>query len=196
MIPLINHSMKTVRGIRVGVRLLSCPATHRLSGVGLLFHSPVAPHTLELTSLTRCTPYTLHPGLFPRGSVCNYTTEMDSARYEQVSDETLDSLSEMLEELIESDASLSDSDVLFSSGVLTLQLGASGTYVINKQVPNKQIWFSSPHSGPKRFDFQDQTWIYKHTGETLHGVLEEELSQIFHTQIDLSACLYARTASQ
>ena len=34
---------------------------------------------------------------------------------------------------------------LFQSGVLTVSLGASaGTYVINKQTPNKQIWLSSP----------------------------------------------------
>ncbi|KAK2547811.1 Frataxin-like protein [Acropora cervicornis] len=31
------------------------------------------------------------------------------------------------------------------SGVLTVNLGAGrGTYVINKQSPNKQIWLSSP----------------------------------------------------
>ncbi len=30
------------------------------------------------------------------------------------------------------------------SGVLTLRLGPRGTYVINKQPPNKQIWLSSP----------------------------------------------------
>ena len=30
------------------------------------------------------------------------------------------------------------------SGVLTLDLGQHGTYVINKQPPNKQIWLSSP----------------------------------------------------
>jgi frataxin len=28
-----------------------------------------------------------------------------------------------------------------------------GVYVLNKQPPNKQIWLSSPISGPKRFDF-------------------------------------------
>jgi frataxin len=32
----------------------------------------------------------------------------------------------------------------FKSGVLTLCLGDHGTYVINKQPPNKQIWLSSP----------------------------------------------------
>ena len=29
-------------------------------------------------------------------------------------------------------------------GVLTLKLGKLGTYVINKQAPNHQIWMSSP----------------------------------------------------
>lgn len=32
------------------------------------------------------------------------------------------------------------------AGVLTLKLGDKGTYVINKQPPNKQIWLSSPIS--------------------------------------------------
>jgi frataxin len=34
--------------------------------------------------------------------------------------------------------------ISLKSGVLTLQLGDKGTYVINKQPPNKQIWLSSP----------------------------------------------------
>jgi len=33
---------------------------------------------------------------------------------------------------------------LLQSGVLTVKLGDHGTYVINKQTPNKQIWLSSP----------------------------------------------------
>lgn len=39
------------------------------------------------------------------------------------------------------------------AGVLEVSLPPSGTYVINKQPPNKQIWLSSPVSGPKRYDF-------------------------------------------
>ena len=34
---------------------------------------------------------------------------------------------------------------VFQSGVLTVKISDSwGTYVINKQTPNKQIWLSSP----------------------------------------------------
>lgn len=76
--------------------------------------------------------------------------------------------------------------VVFQDGVLTVSLGPThGTYVINKQTPNKQIWLSSPASGPKRYDFvyaSNDTkrgyWIYRHTGETLHELLDKEFTAI------------------
>lgn len=37
---------------------------------------------------------------------------------------------------------------------------STGTYVINKQPPNHQIWLSSPITGPKRFD-----WVVAGTGQ-------------------------------
>ena len=72
------------------------------------------------------------------------------------------------------------SDVSLSAGVLNVYLGPEqGTYVINKQTPNKQIWLSSPISGPARFDFseQEQKWIYSHTGEGLHELLNKEIAK-------------------
>ena len=67
----------------------------------------------------------------------------------KVSNEYLENLSDLLEELNE-DFEQVDSEL--SQGVLTLTLPPNGTYVINKQPPNKQIWLSSPISGPKRYD--------------------------------------------
>lgn len=79
--------------------------------------------------------------------------------------------------------------VLLQDGVLTVNLGqAHGTYVINRQSPNKQIWLSSPTSGPKRFDFVPSSgtgggkWIYKHSGESLHELLQLEIGKILKTQ--------------
>ena len=47
----------------------------------------------------------------------------------------------------------SEADPTLADGVLTVKLGGKfGTYVINKQTPNKQLWLSSPVSGPARFD--------------------------------------------
>lgn len=67
-----------------------------------------------------------------------------------------------------------------ASGVLNVYLGSEeGTFVINKQSPNQQIWLSSPVSGPARFDFciEQQKWIYSRTGESLHEVLNKEITK-------------------
>ena len=65
------------------------------------------------------------------------------ARYHREADRTLDVLSEEFERMIE-EANVEDADIELSQGVLTLKLGGLGTYVINKQAPNRQIWMSSP----------------------------------------------------
>ncbi|PPR01178.1 hypothetical protein CVT24_006054 [Panaeolus cyanescens] len=55
----------------------------------------------------------------------------------------MEQLLDDLEELIDNEG-LPGYEVEYHSGVLTLSLGPRGTYVINKQPPNKQIWLSSP----------------------------------------------------
>lgn len=73
--------------------------------------------------------------------------------------------------------------------MLTVNLGSDyGIYVINRQSPNKQIWLSSPTSGPKRYDFvgpktaDSGKWIYKHTGESMHALLQNEIKRILKQQ--------------
>jgi frataxin len=58
--------------------------------------------------------------------------------------------------------------------------------VINKQAPNKQIWLSSPISGPKRYDIINGRWTYSHDGLALHDLLTEEFSKHLGTNIDFS----------
>ncbi|KAH8387073.1 hypothetical protein KR093_004552 [Drosophila rubida] len=111
------------------------------------------------------------------------TAELDSATYDRVCAETLDALSDYFDELVENANDLSGTDVAYGDGVLTVNLGqAHGTYVINRQTPNKQIWLSSPSSGPKRFDYVAGKWIYKHSGESLHQLLQLEIGQIIKMQ--------------
>ncbi|XP_074250813.1 frataxin, mitochondrial isoform X4 [Saimiri boliviensis] len=70
---------------------------------------------------------------------------LDETTYERLAEETLDSLAEFFEDLADKPYTFEDYDVSFGSGVLTVKLGGDlGTYVINKQTPNKQIWLSSP----------------------------------------------------
>ncbi|KAF3087728.1 Mitochondrial chaperone Frataxin [Orbilia oligospora] len=94
-------------------------------------------------------------------------------KYHEIADETMDEIFTKLEELAEDDKGL---DVEFSAGVLTLDT-QNGTYVINKQPPNKQIWLSSPISGPKRYDWieEERQWVYSRDKSTLSGLLAEEV---------------------
>ncbi|KAL2857880.1 hypothetical protein BJY01DRAFT_69493 [Aspergillus pseudoustus] len=55
----------------------------------------------------------------------------------------------------------SDIEAEYSAGVLNVSVPGVGTYVLNKQPPNKQIWLSSPISGPKRYD-----WVVE--GDQMH----------------------------
>ncbi|XP_077943226.1 frataxin, mitochondrial [Gasterosteus aculeatus] len=114
-------------------------------------------------------------------------SELSEGAYDELAEETLDALSDYLEDLADSPFTEADYDVVFSSGVLTVKLGGDhGTYVINKQTPNRQIWLSSPSSGPKRYDLMGGRWVYAHDGMSLHQLLAKELSAIFNTDMDLS----------
>ncbi|KAJ1753849.1 Mitochondrial matrix iron chaperone [Coemansia sp. RSA 1821] len=98
--------------------------------------------------------------------------------YNKLADATMDDLVTYLEDLGDS-MEIDDFDVEYSQGVLTLSLGSVGTYVINKQPPNRQIWISSPISGPERFDYQTDrdAWICRKTSDTLGELLQRELQK-------------------
>lgn len=113
--------------------------------------------------------------------------ELDELTFNKLAEETLESLCDLFEDLGDSDDCPSDYDVTYGDGVLTVMFGEEhGTYVINKQTPNKQIWLSAPSSGPKRYDYLNNRWIYKHDGIALHDLLTEEISKILETRIDFT----------
>ncbi|CAH2294084.1 frataxin, mitochondrial [Pelobates cultripes] len=120
------------------------------------------------------------------------SSTLDENTYEKLAEDTLDSLAEYFEDLADEPFTQNDYDVTFGNGVLTIKLGSDkGTYVINKQTPNRQIWLSSPTSGPKRYDWTGTTWVYSHDGISLHHLLAQELSIALNTKIDLSALVYS-----
>ena len=80
------------------------------------------------------------------------SSAVDSNAYLKLTNETLESINDRFSELIEDYETLDGGDTTLSDGVLTVKLNQYGTYVINKQSPNKQIWLSSPVSGPYRYD--------------------------------------------
>ena len=117
-----------------------------------------------------------------------YCCEVDLKNYMKLSNETLESLNDRFSELIEDHDSLMGADTNLADGVLTVKLNEHGTYVINKQTPNQQIWLSSPVSGPYRYDIFRNSWVYKHTGETLHALLDRELPKFIQTDPKFREC--------
>lgn len=105
-------------------------------------------------------------------------SELSIEEYHSLSNSYIDTLVAILEQLQEERA---DVDCEYSAGVLTLYFPPHGTYVLNKQPPNKQIWLSSPVSGPKRYDYvkikggRGGDWVYARDGSRLSKLLEREL---------------------
>jgi len=104
--------------------------------------------------------------------------------FHREADHTLDLLWDRLEAYLE-DLGLENADVEFGQGVLTVRLGDRGTYVLNKQTPNQQIWMSSPLSGPVRYDFIDGQWVYHRDGHEMLQRLQSEFGRLFGQPPDL-----------
>ncbi|KAJ7293349.1 Frataxin [Mycena rebaudengoi] len=114
-------------------------------------------------------------------------SDLSTERYNLFSDSTMDNILHALENLVDNLGNPAY-EVEYHSGVLTLQLGDKGTYVINKQPPNKQIWLSSPFSGPKRYDYSENSnaWIYSRDGQSLTDLLNRELSEALQQAVDIT----------
>lgn len=94
-------------------------------------------------------------------------------------------------------------EVSCSGGVLTLETANKGTYIINKQAPNTQLWLSSPLSGPHHYNMvvlkegarhnnddgsggeEAVRWVSDRDGHSLKERLEEELTGILGTPVRL-----------
>ncbi|KAI1245007.1 hypothetical protein MGN70_011895 [Eutypa lata] len=145
---------------------------------------PQISHKPATTSLSFSTSARLTRPLAPDVLSRVKPSDLTDAQYHELSDEYLDNL---LNKFEAAQDERDDIDVEYSAGVMNINITGIGTYVINKQPPNKQIWLSSPISGPKRFDYvivsdgQHQKegtatggWVYLRDGATLNEILNEE----------------------
>ncbi|KAL7185661.1 hypothetical protein ACSBR2_027585 [Camellia fascicularis] len=117
----------------------------------------------------------------------DYSSLVQEDEFHKLADSTIHDLLEKLEEYGDS-VDIDGFDIDYGNQVLTVKLGTLGTYVLNKQTPNRQIWLSSPVSGPSRFDWdQDaQAWVYRRTKANLVEVLKNELEHLCGQPINLS----------
>ncbi|CDS35538.1 expressed protein [Echinococcus multilocularis] len=113
-------------------------------------------------------------------------SNLSCTEFKQLSEHVLEYLTNAFEDLSDNFDLGSEYDVSYSDGVLTIKFGSRhGTYVLNKQTPNKQIWLSSPKSGPKRYDYNPSngSWIYRHDQSDLFQLLSSEISEILQANI-------------
>lgn len=107
--------------------------------------------------------------------------KLSISEYDKVSNMYLEDLGDELD-VISEDYDTIDFDL--SQGVLTLNTPL-GTYVINRQPPNKQIWLSSPILGPNRYDLVKGEWTSLRDNGKLTELLSQELSNILNNSIAL-----------
>ena len=113
---------------------------------------------------------------------CRQAKTLSEAEYDVIAEETMENLTALFEALPDAVVCHHDYDATYSQGVLKVLIGGGGgTYVINKQSPNRQIWLSSPVSGPKRYDYtEERKWVYSHDGVCLQDLLSEEFSERYN----------------
>ena len=103
---------------------------------------------------------------------------MSEVDFEALADSLMSTLEGTLDRVT---PQLNPEEISCAYGVLTMDLGKRGTWVINKQTPNKQIWWSSPLSGPRRFAYDSTTkrwhWTRDHA-ITLGSLLSTELAVV------------------
>ena len=108
-------------------------------------------------------------------SFCTAAGNADDV-YVAAADCALEALMEHMEALEEAHETLNGVD--YSDGVLTIEFEGVGTYVVNKQAPNRQLWLSSPVSGPWHFDLRGGEWVCTRGGISLHSRLSAEVSEV------------------
>ncbi|KAH6917624.1 Frataxin [Coprinopsis sp. MPI-PUGE-AT-0042] len=174
----------TLRSISRGLRSSAQAASRPSLAAPLLRRAAWATAT---TQPSACPLASRHVRWYATPAPMVNESHLSVEEYHNLSDTTMDSLLESLEELLDGIANPSF-EVEYHSGVLTLSMGEHGTYVINKQPPNKQIWLSSPVSGPKRYDYSEELddWIYSRDGRPMGELLNTELSQALGREVNLN----------
>ncbi|MCC8417068.1 MAG: iron donor protein CyaY [Rickettsia endosymbiont of Bryobia graminum] len=94
---------------------------------------------------------------------------MDDTRFLKLASQTIARIAE----IIEKEDPEGHIDVDFQGDILNLTTD-QGIYVINKHSAAKEIWLSSPISGPYHFYYNEGKWQSK-TNNDLMTVLEQEL---------------------
>mmetsp|Transcript_66943 Transcript_66943/g.178536 ORF Transcript_66943/g.178536 Transcript_66943/m.178536 type:complete len:166 (+) Transcript_66943:66-563(+) len=76
-------------------------------------------------------------------------------------------------------------------GVLSIDLGDSGVFLLNKHYLTQQIWYSSPISGAHYFavgQTSSNRWLHTGGKGEVCGFLSSEMSKLLQMEVDLTGC--------
>jgi frataxin len=84
---------------------------------------------------------------------------MDDSEFALVADRTLARLAQNLEAALDAD----DPDIDLANGILTVGLADGRKFIVNKHMPTRQIWLSSPVSGAAHFAYDASADMWRST---------------------------------
>ncbi|MFN7039264.1 MAG: iron donor protein CyaY [Alphaproteobacteria bacterium] len=98
---------------------------------------------------------------------------MNDKDYNELVNTELNEILNLIEEIDQE--GVCEADLI--SGVLSISLPQGKQYVINKHLPTKKIWMSSPFSGPNYFEYKNNCWI-NNKNINIIQVLKTEIESI------------------
>lgn len=118
----------------------------------------------------------LSPFLHAQFFASSISTKMNLSLFINIVQKTLDNIYDSIDK---KEYSIIDNINLIDN-VLTINIKGQKTYVLNIQKPTRQLWLSSPFSGPKRFeyDIKMSKWYDVHNKKiTLYELLNAEINK-------------------
>jgi frataxin len=107
---------------------------------------------------------------------------MDETAFDAEASRVLQGIMDYVDEHLadEMDADLQD-------GILNIELEDGRVFIINKHVPNRQIWLASPFSGASHYalDSGSGRWISTRSDDDLLKLLGSELGKAAGADVDL-----------
>jgi len=112
-------------------------------------------------------------------------SQLSVEAYHSIVSLTLESVQEVYEEEADDDPALA-MDVEYADGVLNVVVGDHGTFVLNKQAPNLQLWLSSPVSGPLRYYYSSEAvaWLNQRDDHELLPLLADDFETLCGKRLD------------
>eukprot|EP00698_Gefionella_okellyi_P017215 TRINITY_DN49_c0_g1_i1.p1 TRINITY_DN49_c0_g1~~TRINITY_DN49_c0_g1_i1.p1 ORF type:complete len:178 (-),score=9.18 TRINITY_DN49_c0_g1_i1:16-549(-) len=112
-------------------------------------------------------------------------SEATVGSFNRLAADTVMYVQEQIEEVAE--AFTGGADVDYADGVLTVSVNGVGTFVLNRQTPARQLWYSSPISGPSHYQLDSvKGWVDVRNQQSLWTVLSSEFSSALKTSLQFS----------